>query len=472
MAELHDRFRSLDRIVVPDLWADVEQRAFAAAPKPLSPVGVQFGLDLPGLTRSRPARLALVLAALILLLLALALATGSRVSFTSPLVFTTSAGEGGIYALDGAGADPRTIFDGSASEVHVSPDGRYVLFEGAGPGLTLARTDGSSSRTFPDGAWTASWAPDSHAVVMATSQGDQTTLVIADVEGGEPGQIAVPARVDPRLAWSPDNVHLVYTGFEPGDPLAECQTIASMLVVDIDSRTFREFALYPARLPVWSHDGRHLAAAVWPEGEDPGPCVAPRDEGLALVSVDTVTGKISTTVMRADDSFVDLAWSADDRSMVWLIAPVIGGVEVVRVPKEGGAVEPLARLTPNWPVSSFFDGGVVWSPDRSHLAWTELDDTATETYSLWVLDLADGQPRRIAQDVLGYVNTVVQPLWSPDGAWIAFYRESSRPTYQYGWPPIQRVGGEGSIWIVRPDGSDERLVVDDHFGVDVGRADW
>ena len=35
MAELHDRFRSLDRVAVPDLWAEVEQRAVASVPEPL-----------------------------------------------------------------------------------------------------------------------------------------------------------------------------------------------------------------------------------------------------------------------------------------------------------------------------------------------------------------------------------------------------------------------------------------------------
>ena len=184
-----------------------------------------------------------------------------------------------------------------------------------------------------------------------------------------------------------------------------------------------------------------------------------------------MTSEIST-VMTAADHFINVAWSADDRGILSLIAPTSGGVEIVRAPTDGGALEWLARLAPNWPVSSFFDRGPVWSPDGSQLVWTALEDGPTETYSLWVMDLADREPRRIARDLLGYTHTVVQPLWSPDGAWIAFYREPSSPTYQYSNPYGLGVGNEGSIWIVRPDGSDERLVVDDSLGVDVGRADW
>jgi Tol biopolymer transport system component len=473
MAELYDRFRSLDRIAVPDLWAEVEERAFAAVPKPLNRVrGRLIDVALPGLTRSTSFRLALVLGALILLLIAIALATAGRDRFTSPLLFTTSAG-GALYALDRAGADPQAIFEGNASNIQVSPDGQYVLFEGGGPGPTLARTDGSNSRTFAEGAWTASWAPDSHAIAWVTGQGDQGTLMIADVDGGEPRRLPVPGRVEPHLSWSPDNVHLAYTGCEPGDPDSLCQTTASMLIVDTISGELSEFGtLYPAKPPVWAHDGRHLAVAVWPGGVDPVPGGVIPGEGPALVSVDAVTGGVSTLMTATASNVISLAWSADDRRIVSLMAPFSGGVDIASVPTEGGAVERLAHHSVGWPVGSFFDRGPAWSPGGSHLAWTELDDGSTETYSLWVMDLADGQLRRIAGDVLGYANSVVTPLWSSDGAWIAFYRKPSSPTYEYEWPYIQRVGGEGSIWIVRPDGSDERLVVDDSFGVDVGRADW
>jgi Tol biopolymer transport system component len=477
MAELHDRFHSLDRIAVPDLWAEVEERAFARVPRPLKRVGVRFGQDLPELPRSRLARLALVLAALILIVLAIALAASSRDRFTSPLVFTTSAGVGGeaIYVLDRAGAEPQAIFEGNAGDIQVSPDGQYVLFHGGGPGPTLARTDGSNSRTFTEGAWTAAWAPDSHAVAWITGQGNQATLMIDPVDGGKSRHLPLPGRVEPHLAWSPDNVHLAYTGCEPWDSMEPCQAIARLLIVDTTSGEVSEFGpLYPAKPPVWSHDGRHLAAAVWPEGVDPEPGAVVR---LALVSLGTDTGDISTVntgfeVSSQPPYAISFGWSADDRGILILVPATTGGLDVLSVPVDGGALERRGHLGEGWPVSSFIHRGPAWSPGGSQPAWTEVDDGSTETYSLWVMDLADGQLRRVAGDVLGYANSVVTPLWSSDGAWIAFYRKPSSPTYKYEWPYIQRVGGEGSIWIVRPDGSGERLVVDDSFGVDVGRADW
>ena len=78
-------------------------------------------------------------------------------------------------------------------------------------------------------------------------------------------------------------------------------------------------------------------------------------------------------------------------------------------------------------MSSFFYRGAVWSPDGSHLTWVELDEGSTENYSLWVMALADGRPRRIAQDVLGYTHTSISPLWSSEGAWIAFFRQPTEP---------------------------------------------
>jgi Tol biopolymer transport system component len=485
MAELPDRFRSLDRIAVPDLWADVEQRAVAAAPKPLSPVAApSIGVDLSGLTRSRPVRLALVLAALIVLLLALALLAGGRGRFTSPLVFATFAGEGGegLYVVDRAGAEPKAIFKGRAGGISVSPDGRYVLFSAddatsrdpsyTGPNvvLTLMHTDGSGSRTFTDSMDAVGWARDSHAIAWASGQGDQSTLTIVDVDGDEPHRFAVPPRASAYIAWSPDNIHLAYGGFDPAksDPEADCQTTASVLIVNTMSGEYDEIGpLYPVGLPVWAHDGRHVAAAAWPEDVSPARCEVIPADGIALVSVDVVTDEFATVMTAPDVDYANLdnlAWSADDHSILGLIASATGRHDAFAVPADGGAVKIVAHDIGNVGVRS---------PDGSQLARAELDSESTDTYSLWVIDLADGQRRRVAWGVpYGGSDGDGWPIWSPDGEWIAFHREPSGPTIEWGYGYPRRVGGEGSIWIVRPDGSDEQLIVDDSFGLDAGQADW
>ena len=95
------------------------------------------------------------------------------------------------------------------------------------------------------------------------------------------------------------------------------------------------------------------------------------------------------------------------------------------------------------------------------MAWTSVDSSPTETFSLWVMDIAEGETRRLARDVPGG-GPEGWPKWSPDGAWIAFFRASTDP---------DAING-GSIYIVHPDGSGERLLVDEGLGVDLAGVDW
>jgi Tol biopolymer transport system component len=460
MADLHDRFRSLDRIAVPDLWADVEERAVAAAPKPLSRVGIpSLGHDWLERPRSRAWQYVLVLALLIVALLMLVLAVGGEPTVpTTPLVFNVQAGSGppGLYAVDIASGRRQLIGETLGQRIHVSPDGRWALFEGTrfrgaisnmAKVLILARTDGSGAREVSDSEyelgreWESIWAPDSHAVAWLSWRIGEPSLMVADVAGGDPHEIVMPPGVDPHLVWSPDSVHVAYVDW------AACESLESrhLYVVDTVAGTYQEVGdgLDLGSLPAWSHDGRHLAArvasgAVIDQGSPPDPNMCVGREGPQDIVIWTADTDQLRTMTMAFDIF-NLAWSPDD-------AMVMGqsGQSVWGIPIDGAMVAELARLEPG--------GEAIWSPDAGRLAWTAWDGTSEETFSLWVTDVPGGESRRVARDVEGS-GSGVWPKWSPDGAWIAFHRG-------------------GGFWIVRPDGSGERLLVDASLVPDRGGVDW
>ncbi|HEY6014758.1 MAG TPA: hypothetical protein VIU37_12155, partial [Candidatus Limnocylindrales bacterium] len=86
---------------------------------------------------------------------------------------------------------------------------------------------------------------------------------------------------------------------------------------------------------------------------------------------------------------------------------------------------------------------VTWSPDTARLAVAG-QPTGSNLVAVWVVG-ADGTG---LQRITPYAEHAVAPMWSPDGAWIAYLRDTG--------------SGQGcwvDLSIVRPDGSDRHLVL-------------
>lgn len=109
-----------------------------------------------------------------------------------------------------------------------------------------------------------------------------------------------------------------------------------------------------------------------------------------------------------------------------------------------------------------------WSPDGSRIAFSRGPE---ESSAIWLVSM-DGAETRVTRSEWGDS----YPAWSPNGRWIAFVRYEARH------------GGnlemnDSDLWLIRPDGSDERRVVpgeakeyemawdspDDHFQ---GELSW
>jgi putative membrane protein len=90
------------------------------------------------------------------------------------------------------------------------------------------------------------------------------------------------------------------------------------------------------------------------------------------------------------------------------------------------------------------ESGVSWSPDGRRVVFTLRRGGASAIY---VIDSSGGTPRALALNAL-------DPQWSPDGRWIAYSAPSRADPTDY------------DIWLMRPNGSHRRDVVDATL------ADW
>jgi Tol biopolymer transport system component len=157
-----------------------------------------------------------------------------------------------------------------------------------------------------------------------------------------------------------------------------------------------------------------------------------------------------------------LAWSRDDGSIEYLLEEADrdtgrGAFTLWRTPLDGGQPRLLTTVVG--------DTSPVWSPDRARLAWFSEG-------SLWVLDLAGGDPRRLTDGAAS--RPLFWPKWSPDSAFIVFLRERPGPEPEPGNSESPNFVPEpvSSLWVVRPDGTDEQLLVDDTAGLDPESVDW
>jgi Tol biopolymer transport system component len=149
------------------------------------------------------------------------------------------------------------------------------------------------------------------------------------------------------------------------------------------------------------------------------------------------------------------SWSPDGSSILYSPVETDGGAGIWQRPLQGG--EP--RLLTDVDVLL-----LDWSPDGERAAWLgrSADD---EILGLWVMDLRDGSVRRIASGLLGSLGGS-WPKWSSDSSWIAFLRPPLTT-------PADPAEPAASMWVIRTDGSGERLLLDrPDEPTDVFDVDW
>lgn len=103
-------------------------------------------------------------------------------------------------------------------------------------------------------------------------------------------------------------------------------------------------------------------------------------------------------------------WSPDGQKIAWF-SDASGEYQLI-VSDQEGLQKPKAISLP----SPTFYFRPAWSSDNKHLAYTDTD------YNLWVINTETGQPKKIDTERYAHPNRSLNPVWSPDGKWIAYAR--------------------------------------------------
>jgi len=449
MADLDDRFGSLSRVQVPDLWADIEVREMR---RPIE--------GPPLVRRASVAAVALLVAAFGLG--AVVIAFRKDPSPVKPATRVSNglvafSGGGGIFVVspDGSGLRRLAGIRGEdALDVHWSPNGSKLAFRG--------------------------WTRGDYALYIVNADGSGLTNVTGSMSVSE-------------FSWSPDGSMLAFTAFQKENDL-------DIFVVNSDGTGLRPLVESPLteHRPQWSPDGTRIAFERWPvrdvdpgtadiytvglEGEGAVPLITSSgwdggvswspdgsliafssqregNEEIHVVNVDGSDERTLTDLGTAEQA----AWSPDG-ARVSFVANDGQQWDVWIVNADGSG---LARLTP----VERDDGPAVWAPDGSRLAFTASNVTGggdnTGTFDVYTIRPDGTEESRLTfggmamgwdlswqlvMAPLGTVGSLPSPELPP-----APTSAELVETFKVGVDVRSVVYGEGSIWVAvsNADGTDQ-----------------
>jgi TolB protein len=98
-----------------------------------------------------------------------------------------------------------------------------------------------------------------------------------------------------------------------------------------------------------------------------------------------------------------------------------------------------------------------WSPDKTmdRIAFQRPRQRGSHFFSVWTLDLIDGEARRLTEITASGNAAIVSPAWSPDGKKLAFTTIVEPKRTADG-----KTAGQQDVWIVNVDGTGRRRLTD------------
>lgn len=187
----------------------------------------------------------------------------------------------------------------------------------------------------------------------------------------------------------------------------------------------------PRSSPVWTADGSHIIFSRFVQG---------------MFMVDVAGTRLQRIPANApigtfffEPGYFSPALSPDGSRLAFVVHVGNSNFEIATADLDGANARRLSHN--DNPYSDFAEANPVWSPDGSRIAYI-----ANRRLTLMDSDGSNAQVVVPSIDALYY-----PPAWSPDGSWLAFV----------GWHSMFEEGEDRNvIYIVRPDGSELRLLGD------------
>jgi Tol biopolymer transport system component len=249
------------------------------------------------------------------------------------------------------------------------------------------------------------------------------TAVAADGSGSPAGIDLPNPQSSTDCDWSPDGTRLLWLDYviptdgRPFDQLVVSDADGSDPIVLMDKVAF---ATYRGR--AWSADSASVAYAIV------------TDHGTDLWVADATTGAGSVVAHWPRDPLVDVDWSPDASHLVVSVP----GDGIYTMNRDGSDPQRVSDMTAY---------RVGWSPTGEQLVAEVQGRRDDNNPGVWVLGADGSDPQKLSPDG----RTDMGPVWSPDGQWIAFSRDTDREGQQAQFGT--------TVFLIRPDGSDLTQVV-------------
>jgi dipeptidyl aminopeptidase/acylaminoacyl peptidase len=231
------------------------------------------------------------------------------------------------------------------------------------------------------------------------------------------------------LAWSPDGKRMLFvTAFKDSSDLFS---------INADGSGFQPITKDAQRYgqPQWSPDGSQIAYEVRFSRQE-----------IWLANSDW-TGRRPLIGTIKSEKWVP-RWSPDGKQIAFVEGNVIKSGpdhdQLRIVNADGTNARVLAKLNTDYTLTHH---PLNWSPDGKSIVVATYVLRRRSPGTLLLVDVASGESRPLTD---GSTQNMTLPVWSPDGQWIAYWRNAGKDAQNY---------SRFDLAIIRPDGTDAQTLV-------------